>query len=140
MYYSYMISHSSFSAPNRPARPTEDQIRRFVHAFYAEVRADPALGPIFADRIGDAWDAHLERMVDFWSSILLATGRYAGNPRAKHAEVPAIRSEHFDRWLTLFEAVLLRELEEPIARDIVARAHRMRLVLDTPRPAALTND
>jgi hemoglobin len=112
------------------ARPSEEQIRRFVVAFYAEVRQDPELGPIFDDRIGDHWDEHLDRMVDFWSSILRASGRYAGNPLAKHAAVPAIRSHHFDRWLELFEQVLARELDEPAARDVVARAHRMRLVLD----------
>src|SRR3954462_246023 len=111
MYYRYMIQPLPLATPDRPARPTEDQIRRFVHAFYAEVCADVELGPIFADRIGDRWDAHLDRMVDFWSSILLGTGRYEGNPREKYAEVAAIRSEHFDRWLALFEAVLFRELE-----------------------------
>jgi hemoglobin len=119
-------------AVERRARPSEEQIRRFVNTFYGEVRGDPDLGPIFEAKIGDHWDAHLDRMVDFWSSILLASGRYAGNPRAKHSAVPEIRSEHFDRWLALFEGVLFRELEEPLARDVLARAHRMRMVLDPP--------
>lgn len=112
------------------ARPSEADIRRFVERFYAEVRADPELGPVFERRIGAAWDAHLDRMVDFWSSILLGTGRYRGNPLEKHQAVPEIRSDHYDRWLALFETVLTRELPEPVARDVVARAHRMRLVLD----------
>ena|SRR5688500_14005525 len=124
--------HPSPAPPARSARPTEAEIRGFVHAFYTEVRRDPELGPVFESRIGDHWDGHLGRMVDFWSSILLASGRYAGNPREKHAAVPAIRSEHYDRWLALFEVVLFRELEEPLARDVLARAHRMRLVLDQP--------
>ena len=118
------------STPERGARPSEADIRRFVHAFYAEVRRDPELGPIFDANIGDAWDAHLDRMVDFWSTILLATGRYTGNPLAKHQAVPEIRSAHYDRWLALFETVLTAELDEPIARDVITRAHRMRLVLD----------
>ena len=122
------------ATPARDARPTEIQIRRFVDAFYEEVRLDPELGPIFDGRIAGHWDEHLARMVDFWSSILLASGRYEGNPREKHAAVPGIRSEHFDRWLALFEVVLFRELEEPIARDVLARAQRMRLVLDQPSP------
>ena len=114
----------------RAGRPTEDEIRRFVVRFYAAVREDPELGPIFERRIGDDWDPHLDRMVDFWSTVLLATGRYTGNPLEKHAAVHEIRSEHYDRWLALFETVLLSELDEPLARDVVARARRMRLVLD----------
>jgi hemoglobin len=125
-----MIDIRAASPERSDARPTEAQIRRFVDAFYAEVRRDPELGPIFDGRIGGRWDEHLGRMVDFWSSILLASGRYEGNPREKHAAVPDIRSEHFDRWLALFEVVLFRELEEPLARDVLARAHRMRLALD----------
>jgi hemoglobin len=116
--------------PVRPARPTERDIERFVHRFYAEVRADPELGPIFDERIGDGWTAHLSRMVDFWSSILLATGRYAGNPMEKHAAVARIESRHYDRWLGIFERVLERELDPVLARDVVGRARRMRLALD----------
>ena len=120
----------SYSPPEPSARPSEAEIRRFVERFYAAVREDPELGPIFERRIGGAWDAHLDRMVDFWSSVLLASGRYRGNPLEKHAAVPEIRSAHYDRWLALFESVLERELDPAIARDVVARAHRMRLVLD----------
>ena len=119
--------------PNPPvaqARPTEHEIERFVDRFYAEVRRDPELGPIFEARIGAHWTEHLDRMVDFWSSILLATGRYQGNPMEKHAAVPEIESHHYDRWLEIFESVLGRELEGDMARDIVARARRMRLALD----------
>ena len=117
-------------ACERPARPTEDDIRRFVVRFYEVVRADPELGPIFERRISGSWDEHLDRMVDFWSSILLSSGRYAGNPLEKHRAVPEIESRHYDRWLELFESVLASELDESLARDVLGRAHRMRLVLD----------
>lgn len=124
-YFKYMISE-----PATRARPTEADIRRFVVRFYAEVRRDPDLGPIFEERIGDHWPDHLDRMVDFWSSILLASGRYSGNPLEKHRAVAGIESRHFDRWLELFESVLARELDSALAADVVARAHRMRSVLD----------
>jgi hemoglobin len=113
-------------------RPTEDDIRRFVVRFYDEVRADPELGPIFEGRLGSHWGAHLERMVDFWSSILLATGRYRGNPLETHASIPGLESRHYERWLTLFEATLSEVFPEHLARDVAARAHRMRVVLDRP--------
>jgi hemoglobin len=116
-----------------PARPSEADIRRLVETFYARVREDAELGPIFESRIGARWDAHLDRMVDFWSSVLLATGRYRGNPLEKHASIPGLESHHYDRWLALFDGVLSELFDEHVARDIGARARRMRVVLDRTR-------
>ena len=39
----------------------EAMIDRLGRAFYAKVRKDPLLGPIFDTRIGD-WAPHLQRM------------------------------------------------------------------------------
>lgn len=62
------------------------QIERLVHGFYEKVREDPELGPIFAGAIADdAWPAHLERMVAFWTTILLGRREYLGNPMMAHA-------------------------------------------------------
>ncbi len=46
-------------------------ITALVHGFYAEVRADAQLGPLFDRAIEPHWDAHLARMVDFWSTVML---------------------------------------------------------------------
>lgn len=84
----------------------EALIARVVHGFYAEVRREPVLGPVFERIIaggqGDGWDAHLARMVDFWSSVLLATGRYQGKPMLAHARIEEIDRALFGRWLALF--------------------------------------
>ncbi|HEY4123707.1 MAG TPA: group III truncated hemoglobin [Rhizomicrobium sp.] len=58
----------------------EDVIRKLVFGFYVKVRKDDVLGPIFARAIGDDWDPHLEKMCDFWSSVMCMTGRYKGKP------------------------------------------------------------
>ena len=79
----------------------EALIERLVHAFYARVRADEVLGPVFAARIQD-WEPHLQRMCAFWSSVTLMTGRYHGRPMPAHAPLP-VSGDHFDRWLALFE-------------------------------------
>ena len=64
-------------------------IRRLVHGFYDRVRADTELGPIFAERIADGdWPAHLERLVAFWSSVMLLSGGYHGRPMQAHAPLP----------------------------------------------------
>jgi hemoglobin len=88
----------------QPVHPSIDEkmIRTLVHRFYAKVRDDSELGPIFARVIGDDWDAHLAKMCDFWSSVMLTTGRYKGNPMIAHMQLKAVLPRHFERWLTLF--------------------------------------
>jgi hemoglobin len=79
----------------------EPMIRGLVHAFYAKVRRHPELGPIFNREIDD-WDAHLAKLCDFWSSVVLMTGRFKGQPMAVHTRLPDIQPAHFARWLELF--------------------------------------
>ncbi|MDP2124232.1 MAG: group III truncated hemoglobin, partial [Parvibaculum sp.] len=62
---------------SRPATD-EAEIDRLVRAFYTRIRADAVLGPIFDGVIGDNWEPHLLKMIDFWSSVMLTTGRYKG--------------------------------------------------------------
>jgi hemoglobin len=91
---------------------TEAMIERLVHGFYAKVRSDAVLAPVFEARIQD-WEPHLARMCAFWSSVALMSGRYQGTPMAKHAPLP-VDAAHFDRWLSLFEKTA-RELCPPQA-------------------------
>lgn len=85
-------------------------IERLVRGFYEDVRRDEMLGPIFEARISD-WEPHLERMMAFWSSVMLRSGLYHGRPMPAHAPLP-VGGEHFDRWLALFEATAARECGE----------------------------
>jgi len=73
-----------------------------VRTFYARIRADEVLGPIFERTIGADWEPHLHKMFDFWSSVMLTSGRYKGQPMLAHMRLKTVRPEHFDRWLTLF--------------------------------------
>ncbi|RNI19404.1 group III truncated hemoglobin [uncultured Paracoccus sp.] len=101
----------------------EDVLRDLVHSFYAKVRRDAVLGPIFAARISD-WDPHLERMVAFWSSVALMTGRYHGRPVPAHTPLP-IHGAHFERWLGLFRETA-REVCSPAgAAHVIERAERI---------------
>ena len=79
---------------------TELGISALVSRFYGKARRDPALGPVF-ERAVDDWDEHLAKLSDFWSSVMLTTGRYKGNPMAAHLKQP-IKPEFFDRWLALW--------------------------------------
>lgn len=81
---------------------TEQEIEALVHEFYAKVRRDEVLGPIFNRHISD-WDHHLVKLVDFWSSVLRGTRRFTGTPMPKHVALPELSAGLFQRWLKLFE-------------------------------------
>ena len=68
-------------SPGYPVGITEEMIETVVHGFYDRIRIDPALGPIFNRVIpAEAWPAHLSKMCDFWSSVMLMSGRFHGAP------------------------------------------------------------
>ena len=109
---------------------TEEKIRQMVTQFYQRVQIDDLLGPIFNTQIQEhEWSTHLDLMCDFWSSVLLTTGRYRGNPQETHMSLPKITPEHFDRWLQLFEPTLHKIFDASTANGIFVRAQRMRAVL-----------
>lgn len=111
-------------APGSSVGITEAMIRTLVHTFYASVRADPMLGPIFNRAIED-WDAHLDKLCAFWSSVTLMTGRYKGTPMKVHAELPRITTVHFERWLALFQATASTTCPPEAATVFVDRANRI---------------
>lgn len=80
----------------------EIEISELVERFYSRARKDELLGPVFAAAVGDNWDLHLAKMKDFWSTIMLASRRYKGNPMLAHVLLPRIGKAHFDRWLALW--------------------------------------
>jgi hemoglobin len=100
---------------------SEEQISALVEAFYAKVRLDPEIGPIFNAAVDD-WPHHLALLKDFWSSVLLATGRYKGNPMMRHFQF-GLDPQHFERWLTLF-AETAKNVFPPESADIVIEKSR----------------
>jgi hemoglobin len=104
---------------------TEELIERLVRDFYARVRNDDRLGPIFESRIGDDWEPHLQTMISFWSSLMLTTGRYSGRPLQKHLALKTIRPEDFDIWLRLFEESAVEIGGERVAGAFLVKANRV---------------
>lgn len=101
----------------------ETVLTNLVHGFYAKVREDDVLGPIFAARITD-WGPHLDRMVAFWSSVALMTGRYHGAPVPAHTPLP-ITQAHFDHWLALFRETAHEICTPAGAAHVIERAERI---------------
>lgn len=103
-------------------RIDERLIEQLVRGFYARIREDSLLGPIFEARIVD-WEPHLQRMCAFWSSVTLASGLYHGQPMRMHLPLP-VDARHFDRWLALFETTA-RELCSADAADYFMERARL---------------
>jgi len=107
----------------------DDGLARLVDAFYARIRADEELGPIFNDAIAD-WPEHLDKLAAFWSSVMLTSGRYKGQPLPAHIRHrDRINPALFDRWLALWkqtsdelmapdDAVALQEKAGRIAQSL----------------------
>jgi len=88
--------------PDKLTAIGETEIDRVVRDFYRRVQADELLGPIFNNALGD-WDHPLGKLVDFWCSAMLSSGRYKGNPLAAHLpQATHMTPAAFNRWLQLW--------------------------------------
>ena len=104
---------------------TEEALGLLVGRFYARVREDDLLGPVFNGAIDD-WPEHLERLQAFWSSVMLTSGRYKGRPlpaHLRHAE--AMTPERFERWLALWEETASELFAPELAAAFAAKARRI---------------
>lgn len=128
---------------------TEEEIVSLIDAFYTKVRKDAVLGPVFARAIAaDAWPVHLAKMYDFWSGVMLRTGRYRGNPLAVHMRVEGLEESMFARWLALFRATAAEKLSPEQAEafrlrsELIAQSLKLGLFFRpdlNPRPGGVTS-
>src|SRR5438874_6175939 len=103
---------------------SDDDLQRLVDAFYAKVRGDDVLAPVFA--VVDDWPHHLAKLGALWSSVMRTTGRYKGSPMAAHvAHSDKIKPAMFDRWLELWRETAGEQLEPAAAEAVIARAERI---------------
>src|ERR1700738_2548908 len=81
----------------------DSMIERLVRGFCGRARLDPLIGPVFESKVHDG-EGHIGRMCTFWSSIVLMSGRYHGQPMVAHLPLP-IDPPYFDRWLEIFASI-----------------------------------
>lgn len=104
---------------------SEHDIAHLVPAFYARVRQDLLLGPIFDGAIDD-WPHHLVKLQDFWSSVMLSSGHYTGQPMVAHVRhEESLTAEAFDRWLHLWRQTTDDLLEPAAAAGLQKKANRI---------------
>ena len=98
-------------------------LQHLLRHFYADVRQDVVLGPVFNARIGD-WPAHLEKIADFWTRQTGGPSQYAGGLAAAHLPL-GLEPVHFTRWLGLWERNCRQHLDTASADWMIARAHEI---------------
>lgn len=100
-----------------------------VNQFYAKIRADEEIGFYFNEIISD-WDAHLEKLTDFWETNVFGVRKYKGNPHAVHNEVDAhfgekITPNEFGIWLNHWFQTIDEHFEGENAETLKRRARKM---------------
>ncbi|WP_233897956.1 group III truncated hemoglobin [Tenacibaculum piscium] len=112
-----------------------DDVFLLVNTFYNKIKADDFIGPIFLKTIpADAWDAHLEKLTDFWESNLFFVRKFKGNPMKAHKDLDAhfnhsISQEHFGRWLLLWFETLDENFHGNKANEAKERARNIASML-----------
>ena len=104
---------------------SEEALGQLVQRFYARVRQDPLIGPVFNDAICD-WPEHLQKLQAFWSSVMLTSGRYMGRPlpaHVKHAE--RIDAAAFRRWIALWRQTTDEMFAPSVAATLQEKAVRI---------------
>lgn len=101
---------------------TIQDVENLVNKFYAYIKKDKLLAPVFALRISeDQWPIHLEKMYCFWGSLLLHNQKYNGSPFDKHIGLP-IGGIHFKQWTDLFNKTVDELFEGEVANTAKERA------------------
>ena len=96
-----------------------------VREFYSRLGENQRLGPIFAREITGDWEPHLEKMTDFWCSVILKTGDYHGRPVPAHLKLKDVTEADFDIWLRIFAETAAALFAPQTAAVFVDRAERI---------------
>ena len=105
------------------AEPNVESLTALVHGFYADVRADALLGPVFDAALHDRWEPLLARMVDFWSTVALGSKSFKGNVFAKHMALTGVTPAHFAAWVRLWGEHTGRLFAPEVAQGLQVAAH-----------------
>lgn len=110
---------------------TREDISILVNAFYAKIRMDDLLGPIFNSHITEnQWPAHLSKLTDFWDTVLFGAANFKGNPSVKHVKVDenmnyTVEQVHFGKWMQLWFETIDELYEGEMATKAKQNARKM---------------
>jgi regulator of cell morphogenesis and NO signaling len=92
------VAAAAHEAPGHPHARGPDRPGARVRRRACRRPAGPAVRP----RHWRALDTHLERMVEFWSTVALGTRSFKGDVFGKHMAVDGVAPRHFAVWLRLW--------------------------------------
>ena len=101
---------------------TEKSVGVLVERFYARVRSDAVLAPIFDKALAGRWDEHVATMRKFWCSALRVKRDYRGDMLAAHQKIGKLPRSLFPRWLEHFGKAVDEHFMEAPAEIIRDRA------------------
>lgn len=107
-------------------------IENLVNTFYAQVKRDELIGPVFTEIVPIVWEIHLPILYEFWETVLLHSGNYRGDPMRKHLEVNQkvrLTDAHFDRWKFLFFGTIDALFDGPVAEEAKVRVNQIEQVM-----------
>jgi hemoglobin len=120
-------------------RPTDldshDAIVQMVDLFYFRIMNNELLAPYFRNL---NWIHHKERMVSFWSFILLHKAGYTRNVYDAHKDLD-ITHVHFDMWLTVFTETVNAHFTGPMADAAIERARVLALTFSAKKQEQMTS-
>jgi hemoglobin len=100
-----------------------------VSQFYEKVKKDKVIGHFFHNSIKD-WDAHIEKITNFWESSLFSVSTYYGHPGRVHIKVDAENNNEIDEksfgvWLNLWFQTIDENFEGELAERAKHNARKM---------------
>jgi len=117
-------------SPDTSARDlhTREDVEALLRCFYGRAFHDDVLAEPFADLCSRGLDEHLPVMCDFWETVLFRAGLYRRNAlhayRRLHQQTP-LATEHFVRWLTLWNSTIDQIYQGPVAEHAKTQAARI---------------
>lgn len=124
---------------------TPTDVALIIDQFYTKALVDPEISYLFKEVVQLSWDKHIPLINAFWTSILLGSGDYKGNPMVVHMELnkkkPLTRA-HFERWISLWTQTVEGLYAGPKATEAISRARsiagimQVKLGLVGPTPAS----
>jgi len=88
---------------------TREDVILMVDSFYKKVLKDDTIAYLFTDIAKVNWETHMPIMYNFWETTLFHKAIYKGNPMKVHVDLNkkvVLKKEHFDQWLSMFNATV----------------------------------
>jgi len=106
---------------------SKNDIEMLINAFYDKVVKDELIGAFFGHV---NFEKHLPKMYHFWSFVLLDEAGYTTDVTKVHVNM-RIKAEHFDQWVSIFNATVDEMFEGEKAEMAKQRAFLIRWTIES---------